>query len=115
MIFCHIVDDFCLQIPWLASGKQKSIWEEKAPNKMYRFDYILALIMHSFSWSFMIMLPIAFAMSFDVTAFFVYILVVNMLVHAVTDDMKANKRLINLWFDQIVHLCQIGLTALMFL
>jgi hypothetical protein len=108
------VDDYYLQ-GWLASAKQKSYWKENAPDKLYRFDYIWALLMHSFSWAFMIMLPIAFTISFNITPFFVYVFLVNVAVHAITDDAKANKMFINLWLDQIVHLCQIGLTALMFL
>lgn len=56
MIFCHIVDDYYLQ-GWLASAKQKSWWEKNAPEKLYKYDYLAALFMHSFSWSFMIMLP----------------------------------------------------------
>ena len=65
MIFCHIVDDYYLQ-GWLASAKQKRYWEENAPDKMYKHDYIWALIMHSFSWTFMIMLPVAFLMNFNI-------------------------------------------------
>lgn len=114
MIFLHIVDDYYLQ-KWLASAKQKSWWEENAPDKLYKFDYIWALIMHAFSWTFMIMLPIAFTLDFNVTGFFVYIFIINMIVHAVTDDLKANRKLLNLWCDQIIHLGQIGLTALFFL
>ena len=114
MVFCHIIDDYYLQ-GWLASAKQKTYWEDNAPDKMYRFDYIWALLIHSFSWTFMVMLPIAFTMSFNITTLFVYIFLANITVHAVTDDAKANKRLINLWVDQIIHLCQIGLTALIFL
>ena len=114
MVFCHIIDDYYLQ-GWLASAKQKTYWEDNAPDKMYRFDYLWALLIHSFSWSFMVMLPIAFTMSFNITTLFVYIFLANITVHAVTDDAKANKRLINLWVDQIIHLCQIGLTALIFL
>ena len=69
MIFCHIVDDYYLQ-GWLASAKQKKYWKENAPEKLYRYDYIWALIMHSFSWSFMIMLPIAFIKQFDLGILF---------------------------------------------
>lgn len=114
MIFLHIVDDYYLQ-GWLASAKQKSWWEENAPDKFYRFDYVWALIMHSFSWAFMIMLPIAFTLSFNITLFFVCVFIFNLIVHAITDNAKANRKLINLWMDQIVHLGQIGLTASLFL
>ena len=114
MIFCHIVDDYYLQ-GWLASAKQKKYWEENAPQKLYRYDYIWALIMHSFSWAFMIMLPIAFIKGFDLNVFFLIVFIVNLAVHAITDNMKANKRKINLWIDQIIHLCQIAVTAFILL
>lgn len=114
MIFCHIVDDYCLQ-GWLASAKQKKYWEENAPQKLYRYDYIWALIMHSFSWAFMIMLPIAFIKGFDLDVFFLIAFIVNLAVHAITDDVKANKRKINLWIDQVIHLCQIAVTAFILL
>lgn len=56
MVFCHIVDDYYLQ-GILAKLKQKSYWELNAPDKKYENDYRMALLMHSISWSFMIMLP----------------------------------------------------------
>ena len=114
MIFCHIVDDYYLQ-GWLASAKQKKYWQENAPDKIYRFDYIWALIMHSFSWAFMIMLPVAYSLSFNVGISFVIALLVNVVVHGITDDLKANKRKINLWQDQMIHLLQIAITAIVFL
>jgi hypothetical protein len=115
MIFCHIVDDYYLQATWLSSGKQKTWWQENAPNKLYKYDYIWALLMHSFSWSFMIMLPIAFVYEFNISKFFVYIFILNVIVHAITDNEKANKFTINLWADQLIHLSQITLTALFLL
>lgn len=114
MIFCHIVDDYYLQ-GWLASAKQKKYWEENAPAKLYRFDYIWALIMHSFSWAFMIMLPIALTMSFQINVLFIVVFVANMIVHAITDNEKANRFTISLWIDQIVHLSQIAMTAIILL
>ena len=110
MIFCHIVDDYYLQ-GWLASAKQKKYWQENAPEKLYKYDYIWALIMHSFSWAFMIMLPIAYSLSFNINIAFLIAFVVNVTIHAITDDLKANKRKINLWEDQIIHLIQIGITG----
>lgn len=113
MIFCHIVDDYYLQ-GWLASAKQKKWWEDNAPDKLYRFDYIWALIMHSFSWSFMIMLPIAIYSDFVISGAFVGMLIFNMIMHAFVDDCKANKHLINLWTDQACHLVQITATFIIF-
>ena len=114
MIFCHIVDDYYLQ-GWLASAKQKKYWQDNAPDKMYRYDYIWALLMHAFSWSFMVMLPISFSLSFDISVLFGIIFAVNVAIHAFTDDLKANKKKINLWVDQIIHLIQIVITAIIFI
>ena len=113
MIFCHIVDDYYLQ-GWLASAKQKKYWEENVPDKMYRHDYIWALIMHGFSWAFMIMLPVALFMNFNVTFDFVTVFIWNVIIHGVIDNAKANKKTLNLIQDQIIHLTQIVLTFLYF-
>ena len=113
MIFCHIADDYYLQ-GWLASAKQKQWWKDNAPDKLYRFDYIWALLMHSFSWSFMIMLPIAISQGFDVNWVFGLMLVINTAVHAFVDNLKANVKVINLWVDQSIHMLQIIYTFWMF-
>ena len=111
MMFCHIVDDYYLQGK-LALFKQKSWWQENAPDEMYKHDYIVALMMHSFSWAFMVMLPIAVSQSFDIGAGFAAMFVVNTAVHAMVDDLKANKRKINLVTDQLIRAGQIALTFL---
>ena len=107
MIFLHIIDDYCLQ-GILAQMKQKKFWKEQAPDELYKYDYIWALIMHAFSWTFMIMLPLIFVSPIN-PAFYV-IFVVNLAVHAYVDNLKANKHKINLWQDQLIHLAQIILT-----
>ena len=111
MIFCHIVDDYYLQGK-LASFKQKSWWEEKAPDEMYKHDYIVALIMHSFSWAFMVMMPVAVSQEFQIGAVFAAIFIINTAVHAIVDHLKANKRKINLVTDQSIHISQIIVTFL---
>ena len=111
MIFCHIVDDYYLQGK-LASMKQKSWWEKNAPDRLYKYDYVVALAMHSFSWAFMIMLPIAVSQNFDIGAGFAAMFVVNTAVHAIIDHLKANKRKINLVTDQSIHISQIIVTFL---
>ena len=110
MIFCHIIADYNLQ-GWLASAKQKSYWEKNAPDEMYKHDYICALVMHSFSWTFMIMLPLMYAVGFKVNSFLLFLFVSNVLLHAITDDFKANKKVLNLWQDQSIHMYQIVITA----
>ena len=111
MIFLHIVDDYYLQ-GWLASAKQKKYWQENAPEKLYEYDYLCALLMHSFSWAFMIMLPIAFNANFEIGIGYIVAFIVNLVVHAFVDDLKANKRKINLWVDQTIHIMQICVTFL---
>ena len=96
MIFCHIVDDYYLQGP-LAKFKQKSWWEENYPAKMYKYDYIIALLEHAFSWTFMMMLPLFIA---------------NLIIHSIIDYMKANMKIINLTVDQLLHILQILITWL---
>ena len=114
MIMCHIIDDYYLQ-GWLASAKQKKWWQENAPQNLYKYDYIWALIMHSFSWSFMIMLPIAIYRNFIVSVNFLIILALNTIIHAMTDDLKCNKFKTNLWIDQIIHITQIIVTLFAFI
>lgn len=111
MIFCHVVADYNLQ-GWLASAKTKEFWEQNAPDELYKKDYICALLMHSISWTFMIMLPIAYVMEFNVTGHFVGYFVTNVIVHMYIDDKKANKKTINLVTDQVCHFVQIFGTAL---
>jgi len=114
MLFCHVVADYNLQ-GWLAQAKQKEYWETNAPDKLYAKDYICALLMHSISWAFMIMLPIALYLDFNVNMTFVLVFVINTLLHMWCDDLKANKKRINLWHDQILHIGQIAYTAMIFL
>jgi hypothetical protein len=114
MIFFHIVDDYYLQ-GWLASAKQKQWWKENAPQSLYKYDYIWALLMHSSSWTFMIMLPIAVTVSFNVSWLFLAFFLFNICVHTLTDDMKVNRKIINLWQDQAIHLAQIAVTAIFLL
>ena len=113
MIFCHIVDDYYLQ-GVLAKLKQRSWWEENAPQEEYKNDYKIALRMHAFSWSFMIMLPIAAAINFNVDINFFFMFIINAVFHAAVDDLKANKYRINLWTDQLTHIGQILVTFILY-
>lgn len=109
MIFLHICDDYYLQ-GWLASAKQKGWWEKNAPQEKYRYDYLMALFMHSFSWAFMIMLPTLYYYNFTVNSLYLYLLGVNLIIHMATDNAKANCKTINLLEDQAIHLTQITWT-----
>ena len=114
MIFFHIVDDYYLQ-GVLAKMKQKGFWNAIVKNGLYKNDYIVALVMHAFSWAFMIMLPIAYKISFVLTPFFAISFVCNLCIHAITDHLKANKQVINLIYDQTIHITQIVITYIVFL
>lgn len=120
MIFLHIVDDYYLQ-GILASMKQKSWWEQNAPDKLYKYDYIVALFMHSFSWAFMMMIvPTIYllntlgyidSVSIAITSMFF----ANLIMHMITDNKKANRKEINLIIDQSIHLIQICTTWFFFI
>jgi hypothetical protein len=108
MLAGHLIADYTLQ-GWLADGKQKSWWDKafggKTPDK-YRHDYIAALVCHSLYWSIAICLPM-----YDSPHILVAV-IANTIVHAVVDDLKANRHKLNLVQDQLLHLTQIIITAL---
>lgn len=111
MLFCHIIDDYYLQ-GILASMKQKLWWEKNYPNEKYKNDYKIALFMHSASWSFMTLLPVSIynIINYCTDAFWTMwfiIWIINLIIHMIVDDLKANKLKINLIIDQIIHMIQI--------
>jgi hypothetical protein len=110
MIFCHIIADFNLQ-GILASMKQKSWWEKQEEySSLYKYDYIISLIIHSISWTFLIMLPLAIYYDFKISYLFIIQFILNVVLHVVIDNEKANRKTINLITDQILHLIQILIT-----
>lgn len=111
MLFFHIVDDYYLQ-GFLASAKQKSWWAKNYPQPLYKYDYAMALIEHAFSWTVMIHIPIAvyvivcgITLPNMTTAYLVFF--INMMLHAIIDNSKANLLKINLIQDQLMHIVQI--------
>lgn len=108
MIFLHIIDDYCLQAFCLSKLKQQDFWKENAPDKQYRYDYLMALFMHSFSWAFMIMIPTMIN-----NCFIWWLFIVNLIIHFIVDHLKANLKKINLIVDQSIHIVQILLTWLL--
>lgn len=129
MIFMHIVDDYYLQGK-LAELKQKlwwenqrANWEQHVPNgnyDKYKYDYIVALICHGFSWSVMVHIPM--------TVYFYLIgelsiasyglvgsTIAHAIIHSIIDDLKANKFKINLIEDQFLHMLQIWYMFIMIL
>ena len=109
MLFCHIADDYYLQ-GVLANLKQKIWWQKNAPDILYKNDYIMALIMHSMSWSFMIMLPPTIALMVTGGIWKPVLLIVNLMIHMFVDNLKANEKKINLIQDQMIHIIQVIFT-----
>ena len=106
MLLGHLVADYTLQ-GWLAEGKQKNWWKKvcggEIPNK-YKHDYIAALLCHALYWSIFICAP------FYASPWFLCAVMGNTIVHAIVDDLKANRMKINLIQDQLLHLIQILIT-----
>lgn len=108
MVFCHIIDDYVLQ-GCLANLKQKDWWSRNAADDLYKHDYLMALFMHAFSWSTSIMIPLFIVTSFNI-GWVLIMFPINIIIHMVVDDLKANRHKINLIADQSIHLGQILLT-----
>lgn len=108
-LFMHCIGDYLIQTEWLQTFKQKKSWEEHpqyAPK--YKYDYIVALFVHSFIYSVCINLyPIL--MDWKVGGIFPAwgIVIVSTFNHMWIDDWKANALSINLIQDQLLHLAWI--------
>lgn len=119
MLFCHIIADYNLQ-GCLANMKQKLWWEKNYPDEKYSNDYIVALLCHSFSWSFVVHVPVLFILfreglfDYRYTATFFITVVTNTWWHQIIDTLKANSKILNLWQDQLLHLSQIVITWLIY-
>ena len=91
--------------------KQKSWWiNQKEYNSFYKYDYLVALIMHSFSWSFMIHLPIIiyyYMNNVNISVVYLILIIIQMIIHIIVDNAKANTKSINLVIDQSIHIAQI--------
>ena len=115
MFFFHIFDDYYLQ-GILAQMKQKSWWiNQKEYNSFYKYDYFVALIMHSFSWSFMIHFPIIiyyYMNNINTSVVYFILIIIQMIIHIIVDNAKANIKSINLVIDQSIHIVQIIISYL---
>ena len=107
MLEAHIIVDFHMQ-GILAKLKQESEWLNHPEYKeMYKNDWAIAMWLHAFEWTFVVMLPLAYLHHWEITNVFAICFVVNMVVHAATDHLKANMRDISLVADQTIHIIQI--------
>lgn len=107
MILFHLIDDYVLQ-GWLATAKQKEWWRKQENyDEMYKNDYKAALICHGLSWSIMVHLPVIFFRVFYVDWYLFVMILVMAFCHVYIDNLKANKKVLNLVQDQSLHLFQI--------
>ena len=96
MLFCHVLDDFCLQQCCLSQLKTAHYWRMNLPFAYKGKDHLMALGMHSFSWALMIMLPLtAYSLKVD-GVWFPWLYAIHGVIHFYVDDLKANKWKINL-------------------
>lgn len=114
MVLFHIIDDFVLQPVCLSKLKQKDWWKkQEGYNDFYAYDYLMSLLVHSMSWSIMILLP-CFNSAMLTNTNLTVVFIMNTGIHFFVDDLKANFHKINLIEDQIIHFIQIMVTWLIF-
>ena len=117
MFTLHILADFHLQ-GLFCNLKQKKWWDDQLTSyseeqkKLYSKDYIVGLVLHSFEWAVIFMIPVVLICSN--VMYILIALLVNTSIHAFVDDLKCNKEKINLIQDQSIHAIQIVLTWLVF-
>ncbi len=112
LFFVHIVDDYYLQ-GWLANGKSRAWWQTNAPDEKYKYDFIVCLLEHGFSNSFLLHAAI-FVMADASNWLLLLSFLFTMIFHALVDNLKANNKIINLWQDQVLHALNILILAIIY-
>lgn len=109
MLLAHFFADFHLQ-GILSDMKQEQWWKkQEGYDSKYKYDYVAALAIHSAEWTLWMMMPLMLLPHIDL-GIFLLLAALNMVVHSLTDNSKANYKDINLIQDQIIHLTQIAFT-----
>lgn len=109
MLLAHFFADFHLQ-GILADMKQEQWWKkQEGYNSKYKYDYVAVLAIHSAEWTLWVMIPLMLLPYIDL-GIFLLLAALNIVVHFLTDNSKANYKDINLIQDQIIHLAQIAFT-----
>ena len=107
MVLMHLLSDYTLQ-GWLAQAKSISWWKQNAPDKKFKNDWMAALICHSLYWAILTFIPLYR------NEHWFYFVLGNTVLHCIIDDLKCNRKKINLIEDQFLHLVQIIATFLVF-
>lgn len=121
LLYMHIMDDFVFQ-GVLSKLKRKVFWlKDKEYKEIYKYDYIISLIIHALSWTISINIPVMFILihynkldNIMYTTIFIIEFLLNWLIHSIVDDLKANKMKINLITDQIIHFIQVSIIFILF-
>ena len=109
MLLAHFFTDFHLQ-GILADMKQEQWWKrQERYNSKNKYDYVAALVIHSAEWTLWMMIPLLLLPHLDL-GMFLLLAALNIVVHSLTDNSKANYRDISLVQDQVIHLAQIAFT-----
>lgn len=112
MLLAHFFADFHLQAI-LADMKQEQWWRKQEGYNSKckcKYDYLAALAIHSAEWTLWVMMPPLMLLPHIDLGIFLLMAALNMVVHSLTDNSKANYKDINLIQDQIIHLAQIAFT-----
>ena len=112
MILFHVIEDFHIQGN-MAQMKQRRWW--KFYDDEYRNDWVPVIILHGIEWAMFVSIPCLMASWFDVSVWFMAVVVSMGLIHAYIDHLKANTFKINLIQDQTMHMVQIGMILLAYM
>jgi hypothetical protein len=119
MVALHVFADFHLQ-GILANMKQQRWWEKQECEFVKEMidrgadrvdwvscekDYIPALLLHAFEWSFIVCIPLMYFVGFTWQG--ACLVLLNAAMHAYVDDLKCNQLQVSLVTDQLCHLVQI--------
>ena len=103
-ILLNVIEDFHMQ-GIMAQMKQKAYWCEY--HGKYTNDWVPVMLLHGVEWATIVSIPCMLVSWFDVSVWFIVVVVVMGLVHAYVDHLKANKFSINLIQDQAIHMVQL--------
>jgi len=124
MLFLHIIAEYNLQ-GYLEKRKCKTWYDDSVYytigltkhqyyESKYRYDYLMALFLHSFRWTFMIMLPLTIHIVISGGMWYPLCYVTNTVVYMIVDNEKTNKHTLSLIQKQTIHLIQILSTWIAF-
>ena len=106
----HCIGDYTLQGDFLSAAKRKSFWINKINEKTNSLEHYIILFIHAYIWAFCITLPLFNLIS---SSKLILSIIINCILHMYIDNLKANRKVITLLTDQLLHLLQIIVTYLL--